>query len=612
MKKRKRKLYSPEKKRKIISDFLESGMTAKDYSAKIGVNPVTLSRWTRDYGQSTAMRKSQYSPEQRRFAVTEFIRSGMTQKEFARVWNIDQKTLSIWLNTYKKLGPQGLENGELYGMGKKRGRKEISSKIKKEVLETSSQRPGFGLKKLSQYLFRFGGVKVSPNTIKKTLEEADSYEPKVKPSRKKSPPAIRRFERANPMQLWQTDITSFVLPRSKQRVYLVVFMDDNSRYIVSWSLALKQTGVFVLECLMEGIDRFGKPEEVLSDQGRQYFSWRGKSEFQRILHQEGIEHVVSRSHHPQTLGKCERFWKTVATEYWDRVNPKDLDEARGRIAHFINHYNHFRPHQGIDGLVPADRFFGLAEEVRESIEKTFSKNELRMALDMKPKKPFFFVGQVGDQKISMHGEEGGVVVHTPTGEMEKLNYDELGRKNNGRTEEYAGEYKESEKDEYEASTLQDSETSNSYQGIMGCSDSRRETGSSEVSDSYHRVLDRSEEQTGSIERVESNSLESVANESKSFERNVCRSFKTTKSEGEYDIERRRPSISEEEDQGARSDYRNARPFDCNSEINAGMQRGGIERGELHKEGGQEWEKEKDTVASSNYKSAYGWWKPSGQ
>ena len=89
------------------------------------------------------------------------------------------------------------------------------------------------------------------------------------------------------MQLWQTDITSLSLARHSQKVYLTVFMDDYSRYVVSWQLALQQTKEFVMETLLSGIQRFGKPEEVLTDQGRQYFSWRGKSDFRKLLNQAG-------------------------------------------------------------------------------------------------------------------------------------------------------------------------------------------------------------------------------------------------------------------------------------------------------------------------------------
>ena len=152
--------------------------------------------------------------------------------------------------------------------------------------------------------------------------------------------------------------------------------------------------------------RFGKPQEVLTDQGRQYFAWRGKSDFEKAIEKEGIKHVVSRAHHPQTLGKCERFWETVVNEFWTRAKPQDLDEARVRLKYFIDHYNHHRPHQGLDGQVPADRFFGVAQEVRAVIEKSVESNALAMAIGELPKSPAFLIGQVGDQRIAFHGTSG--------------------------------------------------------------------------------------------------------------------------------------------------------------------------------------------------------------
>ena len=83
----------------------------------------------------------------------------------------------------------------------------------------------------------------------------------------------QRFERARAGELWQSDITTFLLTRHSQRVYLTVFLDDYSRYIVSWGLYLHQKQDIVIETLLSGIERFGKPKEVLTDQGRQYFAW---------------------------------------------------------------------------------------------------------------------------------------------------------------------------------------------------------------------------------------------------------------------------------------------------------------------------------------------------
>jgi len=74
---------------------------------------------------------------------------------------------------------------------------------------------------------------------------------------------------------------------------------------------------------------------------------------------------------------------------WDRVQPKDLVDARLRLDHFIAHYNHFRTHQGIDGLVPADRFFGAGDALRGVLEKRMERDELKAALSEAPRQRGF-------------------------------------------------------------------------------------------------------------------------------------------------------------------------------------------------------------------------------
>ena len=297
--------------------------------------------------------------------------------------------------------------------------------MREEIAEVQKKYPDFGLRKVKDFLARFHGVRVSVGSVRNTLQEkgVDTSRPRRR-RRKIQPP--RRFERARAGELWQTDITSFVLTRHSQRVYLTVFLDDYSRYIVSWGLYLRQTQEIVIETLLSGIDRFGKPKEVLSDQGRQYFAWRGKSDFQKLLIREGIQHVVARTHHPQTVGKTERFWATVGEEFWERIQPQDLTEAKERFGHFVAHYNHFRPHQGIDGMVPADRFFGVEKQVREAMEKTMDRNELHLALGEAPRKPVFLVGQIGDQQVSMHGERGRLIFQTQDGNLQEMGLEGLG------------------------------------------------------------------------------------------------------------------------------------------------------------------------------------------
>lgn len=140
--------FTDEEKLKIVQGFLESGMTRTDYSQSVDIAHVTLSRWLREYGQTGRGKKSRYTPDQRRQAVEEYLRSNMTQRDFNKVWGVNQKSLSKWINLYSNFGGKSLEEGKMYGKGKKRGRKPLSQLIKDEILATQKLLPNSGLKKL--------------------------------------------------------------------------------------------------------------------------------------------------------------------------------------------------------------------------------------------------------------------------------------------------------------------------------------------------------------------------------------------------------------------------------------------------------------------------------
>lgn len=412
-----KKKYTAEEKQSLLDAFAASGLSLKAFCDRESIRYTTFNGWRagkkpKPRGAKKA-KTGPVDPKERILAVEAFRKSGMTQRHFARTWGLSQATLQKWVAIYDSQGPAALDRASLRAGAKKRGRKGIPQALRAEIVAVKRENPTYGLRKVRGFLNRFRGVDAAPNTISKTLKEENISAPPPRRRRRRSSERVRRFERATAMQLWQTDITYFSLTRHQQRCYLTVFLDDYSRYVVGWRLGLQQTGEFVMDALLDGIQRFGRPQEVLTDQGKQYFAWRGSTKFEKLLRKHGIKHVVARSHHPQTVGKCERLWKTVGDEFWHRVGPLDLDEARERLQHFFNHYNHFRPNQGIDNMVPADRFFGAESEVRRAIEKSLSDNEIRLATDQRPRAPTFLVGQIGGRAITMHGEHGKIIVSMP-------------------------------------------------------------------------------------------------------------------------------------------------------------------------------------------------------
>lgn len=413
----KRRIFTPEEKQELLARLEASGLGVLEFGRQQGIGHSTLISWRdarkKGSGAKKKRRTGPADPKSRIMVVEAYLKAGIPPQEFAKIWGVGYSTLQKWVTIYKTQGPAALGGASLRAGARKRGPKGISPALRSEIIAVKRENPTFGLRKVKGFLNRFRGVDAAPNTIQKALKEENLATPVPRRRRRRSSERVRRFERAKPMQLWQTDITYFSLTKHQQRCYLTVFLDDNSRYVVGWRLGLQQTGEFVMEALLDGIQRFGRPEEVLTDQGKQYFAWRGKTKFEKLLRKHGIKHVVARSHHPQTVGKCERLWKTIGDEFWERVGPLDLDEARERLAHFFNHYNHFRPNQGIDNMVPADRFFGAENKVRQAIEKALSDNEIRLATGERPMPPTFLVGQIGGQAISMHGEHGKIVLNLP-------------------------------------------------------------------------------------------------------------------------------------------------------------------------------------------------------
>jgi transposase InsO family protein len=251
----------------------------------------------------------------------------------------------------------------------------------------------------------------SPSSVARVLHDA-GYELMQEPTTA-HPDIARRFERANPNQLWQTDLFTFMLKRQNRRVYLVAFMDDHSRFITSYGLHASASTALVIEALEAGISSYGPPEEVLTDNGPQYVTWRGKSQFTRRLEQHGIRQIVARPRRPQTLGKIERFWGTLWREFLETAVFVDLAEARTRIGLFIDYHNFQRIHRGIDGLVPADRYFGVASEVARTLKERVAANSLELARHGVPRPPFYVTGQLDGQSFSVHAEGPRIILTRP-------------------------------------------------------------------------------------------------------------------------------------------------------------------------------------------------------
>jgi transposase InsO family protein len=355
-----------------------------------------------------------YNPQQRLMSLDCWQRSGLPAGDFAPLVGVSKHTLYAWKKRFTEQGPAGL-------MDQPRGAREgsrLPELTRRTILLLKQAHPEWGCERISQMLLRGPALPASPNAVAHALHQA-GYELRESPTRP-HPEPVHHFERARPNQLWQTDLFTFVLKRQNRRVYLVAFLDDHSRFLVGFGLHASQSTALVLEVFRAAIAASSTPEEVLTDNGAQYVTWRGESAFHKELVQRGVRQIVASPRHPQTLGKIERFWGTLWRECLQTAVFLDLADARARIGHFIDWYNFQRVHSGIGGLVPADRFFQAAPEVLRTLKERVAANALELARQGVPKPPFYLTGQVGGKNFSLHAEGERVYMTSEAGARHEI------------------------------------------------------------------------------------------------------------------------------------------------------------------------------------------------
>jgi transposase InsO family protein len=393
-------------------------MSAETQSADDGPTAFGLARRLRRQRGRRLVKPAEPRPpltaEQRLLLLDTWRRSELPAADFAALVGLSRHTLYEWKRKFAAHGPGGLMDRPRGGA---RG-SQLPDLTKRTILMLKETNPTWGCQKISDTLARGPAYPAGASAVARVLHEA-GYELEEVATRP-HPDHVRRFERAKPNQLWQTDLFTFVLKRQNRRVYLVAFMDDHSRFITGYGLHASQSTALVLEVLRAALLSYGTPEEILTDNGSQYVTWRGKSAFSKELQKRGIRQIVAAPRRPQTLGKIERFWGTLWGECVESAVFLDLGDAQKRIGHFIDHYNFQRVHSGIDGLVPADRYFGAAAEVKRALSARVAANALTLARHGVPKPPLYLTGQVGGKPVSIHAEGERVIVTGPEGTRQEV------------------------------------------------------------------------------------------------------------------------------------------------------------------------------------------------
>jgi transposase InsO family protein len=271
----------------------------------------------------------------------------------------------------------------------------IEEQRDQEILGEWRKHPGLGPSQIRNQLRR-RGVKVSVTTARRVMEDAGYRPPKVQRA-----PHDERFEAVRPNHLWHLDFVHRHINRAT--TFTLILIDDCARFVTGHGVDDAERADLVIHTFEEAVARHGKPERVMHDRGAAFWSWRGISRFTTLLTELGIDQVVAEA--KEHNGKVEVFNANLAKELFDRHRFYDLAEMKRRLAAHLRWYNSARTHHALGGLlVPADRYYGRAEEVLARIESGGQRDGDELELRDRCLELFKVVSKNGTPEVWLLGQ----------------------------------------------------------------------------------------------------------------------------------------------------------------------------------------------------------------
>jgi putative transposase len=241
---------------------------------------------------------------------------------------LSERTLRRYLAQYRAEGFGGLKPK---GKGERRSLEAIPVKVLDQAILLRREVPSRSVAQIIQILEWEG--RIEPGQIKRsTLQEKlteRGYSSRHMRLYAQNGIAARRYQQKHRNKLWHSDIKfGPYLPigkdGSKKQVYLVLFVDDASRFVVHGEFYPTLDQVIVEDCFRKAVQKYGVPDSVYFDNGKQYRTkW-----MTRACAKMGIRLLYAKPYSPESTGKPERLNRVVDSFLNEAVleKPQTLDK----------------------------------------------------------------------------------------------------------------------------------------------------------------------------------------------------------------------------------------------------------------------------------------------
>lgn len=277
---------------------------------------------------------------------------GANVRELCRRFQISAKTAYKWIDRFERFGADALADRS---RRPRHSPARTAPAVEQAIVGLRHKHPDWGARKLIRRLRDLGHqVLPSASTGQAILKRAGCISAEASEQHS----AFVRFEHERPNAFWQMDFKGHFELLNAQRRHPLTVLDDHSRFNLALRACGNEQGVLVQAQLRAMFRCFGLPDAIGVDNGPPW----GDSASNRHtpltvwLMRYGIRVSHSRPYHPQTLGKDERFHRTLKAEVLCRARFADLPHAQHGFDCWREVYNFERPHDALQGDTPGSRY----------------------------------------------------------------------------------------------------------------------------------------------------------------------------------------------------------------------------------------------------------------
>ena len=335
------------------------------------------------------------------FIVKSMLENTLSLSEVSSQFKIGESTLRDWLKIidYNFENVEKLKRKRQSYLDRKRPiLTELPDWVQQEIIKLKQAHPSMGALKLKQYFYRHHQTILSERKIYFFLKE-NGILAKQGEENRSTPEHNRRFEYPYPLAAVQLDLLTVNLV-NKSKIYLVTFLDDYSRYILQSQFIHNKLMSEVIKVLLKTVRKHGVMERLICDKGSEFVSWQSFTSFEERLCELDIELIASGPDTPQNQGKLERWHQTYRRDCERPIGCfENFSQAQYETDRFVNYYNYERPHQALGGLVPADRYYGLSDELNSVLAQYHKDNHENRCI--------YFSANINGKRIVVSGPRNG-------------------------------------------------------------------------------------------------------------------------------------------------------------------------------------------------------------